>query len=926
MRCPSCSHVNITHFGFCEKCLSILDPSSPAAEALRTPGLFAEEGAGVESESKESDAPVRKMLPWLSPDVPEVFMHDARVRELEGKYNRAAIEGRCERVLVYGDPGMGKTRFVREFMHAIEPQPKYIFMADAHDDGAGPLALFRSLLKSRYGIGSEVDPIEAANRLYDEIVALHDVPDPMHDAHLIGFLLDMSIRKSPYVALRSEEQEGLKFMALQALTRLLIRDARQRALLIVVDEYHLASPESRHVISHIYRALQGHPVWMVLLGRPEMLETQPEASEAEHRVDLRPLKPRATQQFVRGLLEGIDNVPVEVVRRVAETSGGNPYAAYHILLYLHEMGVITREDGVWSIDETSFFDLAIPPTLAGVAAARYQCLNNEEKEHLARAAVVGTRFRLGTVLAIQRAEQGFGRPGGPSGPIPDDVEKTRAVFDDLVRRAFLRRVAEKRVPGEERYEFTSSGERDLLLESLVPERRARMHRIIAQWHEVNLPNSVPSKHELLASHYEAAGDPRLAARSAIAAGKLAAQSFRNDQAIALFERAQRLFGPTRSPELIDVGHELGKLYFYMGDLDQSLNCFEGMLDHAWRLRAKRKGAVALEKLSRVRRELGNYDQALRLGLRSLELFRQMNDRNGMASACDKVGQVFWLLGDFPRALAYLQQDARIRRERKDERGLAVALLNIARVYVDTGDLSRAARFSERAHALFRRVQDPLGVIGSLNVQAVIALYYGETARGRTLLETGLAEARGIGDRSQEAKILNNLADILAESDPDEAQQRVEQAYKIANHISDVRAVAGTRFTLSKILSLRGQLEEALVVARKGLMEVQSTRHLLMIYQGQISIAEILLIIADGETEESSTTPALQEAIEVLNSALNGLETIGAPIHMPRTLDMLAKAYEKAGLTDELAEVQSRKKAVEDGFVRHDPPGEEQGDD
>ncbi|MBR58854.1 MAG: hypothetical protein CMH54_12650 [Myxococcales bacterium] len=916
MRCPSCSHVNITHFGFCEKCLSILDPSSPAAEALRSPGLFAEEGAGSDVDAQESDAPVRKTLPWLSPDVPEVFMHDTRVRELEEKYSSAAIQGRCERILVYGDPGMGKTRFVREFMHAIEPQPKYIFMADAHDDGAGPLALFRSLLKSRYGIGSEVDPIEAANRLYEEIVALHDVSDPTHDAHLIGFLLGMSVRTSPYAALRTAEQEGLKFMALQALTRLLIRDARQRALLIVVDEYHLASPESRHVISHIYRTLQGHPVWMVLLGRPEMLDTQPEAAEVEHRVDLRPLKPRATQQFVRGLLDGIEEVPAEVVKRVAETSGGNPYAAYHILLYLHEMGVITRDDGAWSIDETSFFDLAIPPTLAGVAAARYQCLNNEEKEHLARAAVVGTRFRLGTVLAIQRAEQGFGRPGGPSGPVPDDVEQTRAVFDDLVRRAFLRRVAEKRVPGEERYEFTSSGERDLLLESLVPERRSRMHRIIAQWHEVNLPDSVPSKHELLASHYEAAGDSRLAARSAISAGKLAAQSFRNDQAIALFERAQRLFGPARSPELIDVGHELGKLYFYTGDLDQSLTCFEGMLDHAWRLRAKRKGAVALEKLSRVRRELGDYDQALRLGLRSLELFRQMNDRNGMASACDKVGQVFWLLGDFPRALAYLQQDARIRRERKDERGLAVALLNISRVYIDTGDLARAARFSERAHALFRRVQDPLGVIGSLNVQAVIALYYGETARGRTLLETGLEEARGIGDRSQEAKILNNLADILAESDLDEAQKRIEQAYKIAKHISDVRGVAGTRFTLSKILALRGQMDEALVVARKGLMEVQTTRHRMMIYQGQISIAEILLEIAESEDGESPITPSLQEAIDILKAALNGLDAIGAPIHLPRTLGMLAKAYEKAGLTEEMNEAKSRKQSVEDSFERH----------
>jgi tetratricopeptide (TPR) repeat protein len=873
-----------------------LDAQSPEALALQTPGAFSEERISLPVQTHGVDQSVRKELPWIPSGVTEPFMQQSHVDTLKEGFAKAVDIGLCERVLVAGDPGMGKTRLAREFMTAVDSIPKYVFLADGHDDGAGPLVLFRNLLKSRYDISPDLDPVDAGQQLFSEIVALHDGTNPELDAHLVGFLLGMSIPGSPFSKVRSEEKEGLRFRAMQAFTRVLARDARNRALLFVVDEYHLASPSSRNLLSHIYRSLQGHPVWIVALARPESLEHHPELREAEHHFELKSLKRVDMTRLVRSLLTGIEAVPEDVLERVLKTAAGNPYAAYHVLLYLHEMGVIERDSERWVVDETAFFDLEIPNTLSGVAASRYQRLRPDEKEMLACAAVVGRRFRMGTVLAIKRALTGAGRPGGPFAPVSDDVEILQAMLDRLTKKAFVKPISETRVPGEKRYEFTTQVDRDLVLESLLPEEKERIHRIVGDWYDVNVPDGAPEKDEVLALHYEHGGSPEKAGRHALEAGQEAARSFRNAEAVALLETARRLLGDSSPAAVIRANEALGSVYLRTGELELALERLEEMLDISWRHRARSRGAVTLTRLASVHRALGENESALKLSLRALDLFKQVKDRQGVADACDEVGRAFWTLGDFQRALGYFKQETMLRAELKDEWGLGTAYLNVATVYVDRGRFDRARKFAKRAGDIFERVNDPVGTIRHTNIMAVIESFSGSRAKAIELTEQALDLTRTIGDRTTESVMLNNLADNLREHDPERARKLVHEALDLAERVSNTRVLADGRFILSAMLASEEKWAQALARANEGLRAARDTKNRLLVEQGRIRVAKILLQIADSGViiEKLAKRDPLEEAITFLETSCKGLGSIGSRYHQSAALGVLAEAFTLAG--------------------------------
>ena len=911
MRCPSCGHINITHFGFCERCLGLLDAESPEALALKTPGAFSEERISLPVQSHGVEQSVRKELPWIPSGSSEPFMQQAQVEILKERFEKAVDIGLCERVLIAGDPGMGKTRLAREFMASVDAIPKYVFLADGHDDGAGPLVLFRNLLKSRYDISPDLDPVDAGQQLFSEIVELHDGDDPEMDAHLVGFLLGMSIPGSPFLKVRSEEKEGLRFRAMQAFTRVLARDARNRALLFIVDEYHQASPSSRNLLSHIYRSLQGHPVWIVALARPESLEHHPELREAEHNLDLKSLKKASMTRLVSSLLMGVDSVPEDVLDRVVRTADGNPYAAYHVLLYLHEMGVIDREGDRWIVDESAFFDLEIPNTLGGVAASRYQRLRPEEKDLLSYAAVVGRRFRMGTVLAIERALSGVGRPGGPFAPVSDDVENVQKMLNRLTKKAFVKPISETRVPGEKRYEFTTQVDRDLVLEALLPEEKERIHRIVGNWYDVNVPDGAPEKDEVLARHFELAGDHEKAGRYALQSGLDAARSFRNAEAIDLLETARRLLGDSTPASVIRANQELGSVYLRAGELELALERLEEMLDHAWRHRSRARGAIALTRLASVHRALGENESALKLGLRALDLFKRVKDRQGVADACDEVGCAFWTLGDFQRALGYFKQETMLRAELKDEWGLGTAYMNVATVYVDRGRFDRARKFAERAGEIFERVNDPVGTIRFTNVMAVIETFSGSRSKAIELTEQALELTRTIGDRTTECVMLNNLAENLRDHDPERARVLVHQALELAERVSNTRVLTDGRFILSAMLANEKKWNQALARANEGLKAARDTKNRLMAEQGRIRVAKTLLKIAESGAviEKLGKRDPLEEAVSFLETACKGLKEIGSRYHLAGALEVLAEAHEAAGRSVEAQKVQGEVEAI-----------------
>src|SRR5207247_468366 len=90
-------------------------------------------------------------------------------------------------------------------------------------------------------------------------------------------------------------------------------------------------------------------------------------------------------------------------RKIAEAAEGNPLFVEELLRMLIDEGVLVFQEGVWvSVRDVS--DLAAPPTISAVLAARLDRLEPEEQAIVQCAAVMGKQFWWGAVRELAPPE------------------------------------------------------------------------------------------------------------------------------------------------------------------------------------------------------------------------------------------------------------------------------------------------------------------------------------------------------------------------------------------------------------------------------------------------------------------------------------------------------------------------------------------
>jgi class 3 adenylate cyclase len=223
--------------------------------------------------------------------------------------------------------------------------------------------------------------------------------------------------------------------------------ARERPLVLVLDDVHWAEPTFLELVEHLADKGDG-PIVALCVAREELLEHQPEflAGRANaERVVLDALSNEETETLLEGL--GGEILETDQRARVAEAAEGNP-------LFLEQLFALAAEGGL--------AERALPETIQALLAARLDRLGPGERAVLERGAVVGKEFGAGDVTALldphaaptadahlrTLAVRGFVRPAG-------DAFRFRHV---LVQEAVYR-AAPKRLRAELHERFADHLER-----------------------------------------------------------------------------------------------------------------------------------------------------------------------------------------------------------------------------------------------------------------------------------------------------------------------------------------------------------------------------------------------------------------------------------------------------------------------------------
>ena len=456
-------------------------------------------------------------------------------------------------IVVRGEPGIGKTRFIEE-LQSIGAElgfARHIGWAldFGVERGRGALgALVRSLL--------ELPRDASPGQLDDTVAAAPGREAGASDDAL--YLRDLIEAPQPDEARRLYEAMDAAARARGkelALARLVEEASRRQPVLMIVEDVHWADPETIAQLAVLARAASHCRAALVLTTRigGDPLDAGWRAAAAgvfQLTIDLAPLASAEAETIARGFAAG-----EEFAAKCVERAGGNP-------LFLEQL---LRAAG-------DLVDGKLPSSVQSVVLARVDLLAPNDRRAIEAASALGQRFALATLRSL--------------------VDDPHYDAEILLRNALLRR-------SPDGLQFVHALVRDGVYASLTRTRRRQLHGAAAR--------VLADEPTLRAEHLELASDPG-APRAYLAASKDQEALFRQDQAIALARRGLAI--ATDAKDRVDLALQVGDLELHAGRGREALEAYRGALSDCHTEGDRIRGLIGAAAANRLLAKLDDAFAAL----------------------------------------------------------------------------------------------------------------------------------------------------------------------------------------------------------------------------------------------------------------------------------------------------------------------------
>jgi class 3 adenylate cyclase/tetratricopeptide (TPR) repeat protein len=360
---------------------------------------------------------------------------DGELELLHNTYARAIRDRRAHLVTVFGEPGIGKSRLVREFADGVERATILRGRCLPFGEGVTYWAL-AEMVKQSAGI-SDDDPIGEA---FEKLRACCE-------SDAIADLLAAAAGLLGAASEREHKREELLWAARAWAEEF----ALLQPLVLVFEDIHWAEEPMLNVIEHVARSVRDAPLLIICVTRPELLELRPSWGGGNLRaaaIELAPLNAEESERLADGLQpEG--GLPAGQRAVVLEKAEGNP-------LFLEEtVRMLAESNGAGTN--------AIPDTIQALIAARVDALPAEQKQLLQHASVIGRIFWQGALEQL-----------APQLDVPAQIEA-------LVDRELV--VVEERstIAGEPAFRFKHGLIGEVAYGGLSKATRSLLHAAFAHW-------------------------------------------------------------------------------------------------------------------------------------------------------------------------------------------------------------------------------------------------------------------------------------------------------------------------------------------------------------------------------------------------------------------------------------------------------------
>jgi transcriptional regulator with AAA-type ATPase domain/tetratricopeptide (TPR) repeat protein len=791
-----------------------------------------------------------------------------RRQELDLLQNRLrlALDGRGQVVALVGEPGVGKSRLVWEFVRAQGSAAGLVLeAAAAAHASAVPLFVVRDLLRGYFHTTEQDTAADVAGKVKTAVLELDDA---------LGFaipalerVLDASVDDPAWQTLVPAERRRQTF---EAVKRLLLRESRRRPLLLVLDDLHWIDAESQAFLDTLVEGVPAAHIMVLLTCRPEYRHGWGGMSFYTQ-LSVAPLPVESAHELLDGLL-GREAALLPVKERLIEWAGGNPFFLEEISRSVIETGVLVGDRGAYRLARP-LTDVEVPSTVEEVLAARVARLAEGSRDVLDAAAVIGKEVSLILLRHVVTLE---------------DTELFQGVRQ-LQAAELLYETAS--FPDVE-YAFKHALTHEVTYRMIAAERRRDLHARVMEALERLAPDDV----QRLGDHAFRAERWTRAVRYLRQAGLDAAAQGANHEAVALLEQALAALAhvpETREAieQAIDLRFDIRNALQPLGDLGRIIASLREAEALAERLGDERRLGWVASYLTEHYRMAGEPDLAAAAGRRALEIGERVDDLAMRVVTNLPLGLLYRALGDYRRAIEFLGWNtARLVGDlRYDRFGLFGLPSVFSRAFTvlclaELGEFRQAAVIGRESIALAEEVGQPFSRVYAGMGMGALYLRQGDFDRAIPMLEECVALARatsipvgfvyGASHFGYALTLCGRVAEGVAVLE--EAVERSAAMKLVAGHSAGV-AYLGEAYLLS------GRIDDASVAAEQAL---ELARH--HGERGNEAYARRLLAeVARARDDVSSAIAAYRQALALVEEL--GMRPLAAHCHRG-----LARALRHAG--------------------------------
>ena len=459
---------------------------------------------------------------------------------------------------IIGDAGIGKSRLLDAARDIARGKPVTWAQGSSVSFGKTLSYLpFQELLRNCFGITRDADGTDKLHKLRAGLLPLFG-RETDEILPYVATLLSLTVSGAHGEQVKALDGMAVGHQIFRTCLQLFDRLARSKPLVLALEDWHWADDSSIALFNHLLSLAPKVPILFIVTSRPDSsgvtssqwqeLESDEQLKLLYQPVALTPLSNTASRTLIARVLDG-GHLPKNVEEGLLLRASGNPFYLGELVRTLVAVHAIERDEetGAWKGNDR-IDTIPLPDTIEGVILARVDRLEDDAKQLLKTASVVGRSFLYRVLHALNQGQAS----------LDADIAKLKSA--DMVE--------EKHQLPELELMFKHPLIQQATYESLLDERRRRLHLQVGQCIENLFATRLEEFYSVLAHHFAEAEDWGKAQEYLFMAGEQAGRIAADAEAMEHYEKALAAssttagaLDPVRRAEL---DSRMGEALFRMG--------------------------------------------------------------------------------------------------------------------------------------------------------------------------------------------------------------------------------------------------------------------------------------------------------------------------------------------------------------------------